>query len=68
MKANKIGILDNESFIKCKLQIVDKEYSICNEITPMICINSLSNNSDMPFQIRKETIVYLYLTDIIEET
>ena len=68
MKANKIGILDNESFIKCKLQIVDKEYSICNEITPMICINSLSNNSDMPFQIRKDTIVYLYLTDIIEET
>lgn len=66
MKANKIGLFDNELFIKCKLQIVESDCVICNEIIPIICVNSINNN-ESPFQIRKDTIVYLYLTDFIGE-
>ena len=66
MKANKIGLFDNELFIKCKLQIVESDCVICNEIIPIICVNSINNN-ESPFQIRKDSIVYLYLTDFIGE-
>ena len=59
-RANKIGRLEKNQYIKFDLEVVDEEDTINNQIQ---CLG-LMNFSDRVFQIRKNTFIYFYITEI----
>jgi hypothetical protein len=60
VKANRLGRLEKNKYIKFDLEIVDENETINNQIQ---CLG-LMNFSDRLFQIRRNTLVYFYITEI----
>lgn len=60
-KANKIGRLEKNKYVKFDLEIVNEDDTINNQIQ---CLG-LMNFSDRVFQIRINTLVHFYITEIL---
>lgn len=59
-KASKIGKLEKNKYVKFDLEIVEENASVNNQIQ---CLGLL-NYSDRFFQIRRNSYVYFYITEI----
>lgn len=62
MKAEKIGKIISSNFMNCLFEIVEENASIINECVNIGCVNNLSNLKKV-FQVRKGTIIILYIMD-----
>ena len=59
-KANKIGILQKNKYIKFDLEVVDENEGINNQIQHL----GLLNFSDRVFQVRKNTNIYFFISEL----
>ncbi len=59
-RANKIGKLEKNKYIKFDLEVVEEEDTVSNQIQ---CLGLL-NFSDRVFQIRKNTLFFIYITEL----
>ena len=62
MKAEKIGLIKKNRIFNLNLEILDEEAEITNECIYIGCINTYTQNKIL--QIRKGTIIILYITDL----
>jgi len=59
-RANKVGKLEKNKYVKFNLEIIEEHDNINNQIQ---CLGLL-NFSDRVFQVRKNNLVYFYITEI----
>ena len=62
MKAEKIGIIKKNRIFNLNLQIINETSEITNECIYVGCVNTFTQNKIL--QIRKGTIMILYITDL----
>ena len=62
MKANKVGLIKRNRIFNLNLEILDVESEITNECIYIGCVNTFTQNKVL--QIRKGTIIILYITDL----
>ncbi len=62
MKAEKIGIIKKNRIFNLNLQIINESSEITNECIYVGCVNTFTQNKIL--QIRKGTIMILYITDL----